>query len=465
MNTRLIIGAACAAIFVSTASAEKHYLLTGVDPTLYPGVARSITGDNGLGVYPDLHDGDRLAGTSDVGTAVTFMGVGTPMYAPNQFGSLSMFYRRGYVYMPQYGLTAPLLGIEFIGGPLLDLDGDPNDAGRSLIPSSGVPAVEMPGSDSFIDLDIDTAGGTITLVDLDALGTNENGPFIAAANATALFTIAGTQPDASKGDPINPGIDTRVGTLTAFAGNSGTLAGVYQVADLGYEFWEDSIDPASSTAGQLGTMQFLGSLGGWVIERDAHTGSFPTLAGEGLGGTAWPLVDTSQIGQTFDTANGLAGGTATIANGFYNGSTLLDDFTTPENGGLALTDFGGDLGAYLDAVVVPLLTPEATRFVYLESAGFGINNSYDPIFADTVGYDVLIIAAAVDECAGEVRGDSNCDGVADVFDIDAFVLAIMNADDWQQSYTCDFLCVNDTDRDGTVDVFDIDTFVACITGQ
>ena len=48
-----------------------------------------------------------------------------------------------------------------------------------------------------------------------------------------------------------------------------------------------------------------------------------------------------------------------------------DVFSASGNGGLALADFGGDLGAYLDAVVVPLVDPLSGSFVYLESVGFG----------------------------------------------------------------------------------------------
>jgi hypothetical protein len=56
-----------------------------------------------------------------------------------------------------------------------------------------------------------------------------------------------------------------------------------------------------------------------------------------------------------------------------------------------------DLGAYLDAVVVPTIHSFSQSFVYLDSVGFGVNNSFDPTFTDTVGYDVVLIAQAVPE--------------------------------------------------------------------
>jgi hypothetical protein len=351
----------------------------------------------------------------------------------------------------------PLQGIEFLGGPLLDLDGDLTDGQRSLIPVEGQQPVIIPDSDSYIDLACDLAAGTVTLNFLDATGNNEGGPSIPAGTATILVTLAGTSETAEPGDPINPAVDTRTGTLTAFGGSGGTLTGVWRITDLGYEFWEDSIDPGTSTAGVLGSMQFLGRLGGWLVLRDAVSGQFPTLASQGLGTTLWPKVDTSALGQTFQTAHGLFGGSATISAG-----PPQDQFTAAGNGGLPLTDFGGDLGAYLDGVVVPRVPAAAGRLVYLESAGFGINNSFDPVFLDTISYDAVLIAAA-DACEGFLRCDVNCDGTVDAFDIDPFVLALTDQAAYEAKYPdCSYLCSADTNGDGKVDAFDIDPFVECL---
>jgi hypothetical protein len=444
---------------VSSASAEKYYLLVGVDATHYPGVARNLTPSPGPGYPGPVYDGDRLAGTADVGPVVTYQGTGAPMYAPNHLGSLSMMYRRGSVPIPP-SKRMPLLGIEFLGGPLLDLDGDPNDTARSLVPMLPNTPAEIPASDSFIDLAPNFLTGSIGLVDFDATGCNEGGPGIGPDVATVLFTIAGTQPDGSKTGPINAGIDTRTGTLTAFTGSSGQLTGVYRITNLGFEFWEDSVDPYSATAAVLGSMQFLGTFRGWLIERDAALGGFPTLAGQGLGGTRWPEIDTTHVGQTFNTANGLMGGSTTIATG-----VAADNFSATGNGGLALTDFGGDLGAYLDSVVVPRLPAGATRFVYLESAGFGINNSSDPIFTDTISYDVVLIAAT--GCGSQLPGDSNCDGVVSYADINPFVAALTSESAWQAHANpgCGYVCANDVNRDGVVSYADINPFVRLLSGQ
>ena len=448
----------CFALAGASAIAEEYYLLVGVDALHYPGAQRYLTPAPGPGYPGPIYDGDRLAGTSDVGPVVAYQGTGTPMYQPNHLGSLSMMYRRGSVPIPPSS-RMPLLGIEFLGGPLLDLDGDPNDATRSLIPVlPNIPA-EIPGRQSFIALEPNFATGTIGLTDVDATGCNEGGPGIGPDVATVLFNIAGTQPDGSKAGPINPGIDTRTGTLTSYTGTSGQLAGVHQVMDLGFEIWEDAIDPYSGTAAQLGSMQFLGTFRGWLIERSPATGLFPTLAGEGLGPTRWPDIDTTLVGQVFNTANGLAGGTATIAAG-----VAADNFTAIGNGGLPLTDCSGDLGAYLDAVVVPLLPATSGRFVYLESAGCGMNNSSDPIFVDTISYDVVVIAA--NDCGAQVRGDSNCDGTITYADINCFVAALASESSWTrcQKAGCLYLCVNDLNKDGVVSYGDINPFVRLLSG-
>lgn len=443
-----------AAALTSSAMADRFVLLTGVDARHYPGPERLLAPNPGPGSPGPVYDGDRLAGTSDIGPVVSYVGTGTPRYEPNEFGSLSMLYRRGLIPW----VNAPILGVEFLGGELLDLDGDLDNGMRSLIPIPGVSPVEIPGSDSFIELEFDTEAGTTTLVDFDATGNNEGGPGIGPDIATILVTIAGTLPNGDKGEPLNPDIDDRSGTLTPFSGNSGTLTSVYEIGGVGFELWEDAIDPFTATPDDLGTMQFLGELNGWLVRRDATTGNFPVLSGEGLGSTTWPAVDVSQVGNSFNTATG-AGATATIAVGIGS-----DDFSTPGNGGLALTDFGGDLGAYLDTVVAPLV-PDADAFVYLESVGFGINNSNDPVYVDTIGYDVVIIAASPALCGGQVTGDANCDGTVDFGDINPFVAALSGQASWEDvaGPGCDYLCVNDINRDGVVDFDDINPFVAVLS--
>ncbi|MBN2446523.1 MAG: hypothetical protein JXO22_07355, partial [Phycisphaerae bacterium] len=61
-------------------------------------------------------------------------------------------------------------------------------------------------------------------------------------------------------------------------------------------------------------------------------------------------------------------------------------------------------------------------------------------------------------------GDLNCDGVADIFDIDAFVLAITSPADYDAEYPACSRALADCNGDGAADVFDIGAFVDIVTG-
>jgi hypothetical protein len=189
--------------------------------------------------------------------------------------------------------------------------------------------------------------------------------------------LAGTQSNGTLTGAINPAFDTRQGMLTDIA------PGITRVNDLGYEFWQDGIAESPTPETELlGSFQYLGGMRGWIIERDGM-GNFPSLTGQ-LGGTLWSAINTTDLGAVINTPSG---GTATILDGAPDDPFSL----TPE--GLPT----GDLGAYLDSVVVPLIDPAAERFVYLEASGIGNSNSPDPVFKPTNGYDVVLIGQAIPE--------------------------------------------------------------------
>ncbi len=358
--------------------ATSFELMTGVDADRWPGPSRVVTPVAGGGNSQDgmFYDDDRLAGIGTQGPVIAFLGVGQPLLDPNEFGALSFVFKRASV--PLGFGQVPYMGIDFLGGPLLDLDGDDNDASRSLIPVDGEDAVVIPNSASSIELEFDAFLGTVDLVGFDSTSTSEGGPGISWKVGNAVNVLAGTESDGTQTGPINPLIDTRLGILTSDA-----TANVWRIEHLGYEFWQDTLLENSASADELGTFQFLGSFSGWHVKRDATTGTFPTLTGEGLGQTPWPIVGTNGLGETFVTANGLSGGMATIGAGVPQ-----DLFDAPNNGGASTTD----LGPYFDSVVVPNISPFSDGFVYLESIGFGINNSGDPVYFDSIGYDIVIVA-------------------------------------------------------------------------
>jgi hypothetical protein len=408
---------ACVTILAlsNRARADEYQLLIGADKLHWPGPIRQVSPTMVGCCASDFGDADRLAGNLPAGPVVDYLGNGTPLYDPNEFGSLSFLFRRGV--FPDWSGSYPWQGVDFLGGPLLDLDGSNSNATRSLIPIPNKTAVEIPGRTSYIELNFNKPLGYVSLINLDATGTNEGGIFIGPGIATTVNVIAGTDVDGSVDLPKpNPTLDTRVGTLVAHT--TGGLTTVWKADNLGYEFWQDTVLLESGTADTLGTFQFLGRMSGWLIERNPATGQFPTLAGKGLGTTPWPRVDTAMVGQNVNTAHGLVGGTGTIGR-YYPG---IDDFAAPGTGGTGPVD----LGVYFDTVIVPRISPLSDGFVYLQSAGYGLNNSADPLYIDSISYDAVFIAqraprlnlrnyAAFQRCASAPGIAAGCAG----YDFDA----------------------------------------------
>ena len=62
-----------------------------------------------------------------------------------------------------------------------------------------------------------------------------------------------------------------------------------------------------------------------------------------------------------------------------------------------------------------------------------------------------------------LRGDMNCDGLVNNFDIDPFVLALSDWSAYQAAFPGCNPLNGDINEDGLVNNFDIDPFVVCIT--
>ncbi len=85
-------------------------------------------------------------------------------------------------------------------------------------------------------------------------------------------------------------------------------------------------------------------------------------------------------------------------------------------------------------------------------------NFKDPL---NFGDQVFIIPFTPTGCPGE-RGDTNCDGGVDFFDIDPFLLALFNPTQYAATFCGGSTCAVDIDCSGAVDFFDIDPFLACL---
>ncbi len=78
------------------------------------------------------------------------------------------------------------------------------------------------------------------------------------------------------------------------------------------------------------------------------------------------------------------------------------------------------------------------------------------------GGNLMLTGGFWSAAANVQRGDLNCDGLINPFDIDPFVLAIVNGADYQAQFPGCNILNGDTNCDGLINPFDIDPFVTCI---
>jgi hypothetical protein len=114
-----------------------------------------------------------------------------------------------------------------------------------------------------------------------------------------------------------------------------------------------------------------------------------------------------------------------------------------------------DLGSFVDvsapgADLAALIDPHARYFQYK----LDLASSADTV--SPIVEDVTLV--------WQVLGDLNCDGAINAFDIDPFVLALVDAASYAAAFPdCDMLN-GDINGDGVVNAFDIDPFVALLVG-
>lgn len=87
-----------------------------------------------------------------------------------------------------------------------------------------------------------------------------------------------------------------------------------------------------------------------------------------------------------------------------------------------------------------------------------------PIIRDYQATDLLELSLLF-SCEGFTTCDSNCDGVINNFDVDAFVLALSDPEEYASTYPdCSLRCNNDANGDGYVNNLDVDAFIDCLGG-
>lgn len=100
--------------------------------------------------------------------------------------------------------------------------------------------------------------------------------------------------------------------------------------------------------------------------------------------------------------------------------------------------------------------PDGLWFWFAEMAN--LNPAAGPIQGEFLELNYILHFAA---CG---RGDLNCDGQRDFFDIDAFLLALFDASAYAAAHPDCERRLADLNGDDGVDFFDIDPFVACLFG-
>ena len=100
----------------------------------------------------------------------------------------------------------------------------------------------------------------------------------------------------------------------------------------------------------------------------------------------------------------------------------------------------GRWGDYFDIAIDPL--DDSTFWVVGE-------------YAESSGWATWISSFVITPA----KGDLNCDGAVDTFDIEPFLMALFNPDDYEMAFPdCD-ISAADTNDDGAVDAFDIEPFL------
>lgn len=180
--------------------------------------------------------------------------------------------------------------------------------------------------------------------------------------------------------------------------------------------------------------------------------------GEGGAPTGYIGVQRSPAGQTYKNLVQIGGAQNTF--GFPGPGGIGQDFQVDRSVGQ---------GAAPQVVAAGSFQAPATRGTYVLELANGFANVLalappPPTFTPVVRASVNVSSANFAFTVVGSRGDANCDGAVNAFDIDAFVLAVSNPAQYPAQHPqCDIRTA-DVNCDGVVNTFDIDRFVLCLTG-
>ncbi|MBK8915341.1 MAG: hypothetical protein IPM64_12215 [Phycisphaerales bacterium] len=123
----------------------------------------------------------------------------------------------------------------------------------------------------------------------------------------------------------------------------------------------------------------------------------------------------------------------------------------------------GGTGAEDPVTFEPTLPPGrtfASVLAHVEEIRF---TTYEPgYFYGFTNFELRFDNPSVQSTSAAIPGDMNCDGVITNFDIDPFVLALVDAESYEAQFPDCSILNGDINSDGQFNNFDIDPFVACI---
>jgi hypothetical protein len=218
----------------------------------------------------------------------------------------------------------------------------------------------------------------------------------------------------------------------------------------GYFYLEDMEDGVFNVPGVTFDFGGVYGPGGLTDSVDADDG---VIDGSGTNGHSF-FSGGGATGITFTFQAGVLGNLPSHAGVVWTDGENNIHFEAFDGNGVSL---GQLLGTHADGSITG--TTAEDRFYGAVDTATGISSIH--IWNDFGGIEVdhlqfgLVTAIA--------RGDLNCDGAVNAFDIDPFVLALTNPASYAEQFPGCNLLNGDTNCDGLVNAFDIDPFVLCLT--